>query len=100
MKTRLLKKLRNEAYWKLGVFKFSDGKYRIIYDKTLWNDVSEFNEKHWKMWGNEYQYHVFNDENEVFDNFDTAKSLCDRYRRNYILGEVRKMKFNNKKRYY
>lgn len=100
MKTRLLKKLREKAQWKLGVFKFYDGKYRVVYDKTLWDDVSEFDEDNWKKWGDNYQYYVFNDETEVCDTIEKAKHLCDIYRINYILSEVRKLKLNNKKRYY
>ena len=98
--TKLLKKLRREAYWKLGVFKFEDGKYRVVYDKTYWNDVSEFNEKHWRAYGDKYQYQVFNRKDEVCDTLEGAKMVCDFYRRAYILNEVRKMRHNNKRRYY
>lgn len=98
--TKLLKKLRREAYWKMGVFKFSDGKYRVVYDKTYWNDVSEFNERHWRAYGDKYQYQVFNEKEEVCDTLEEAKEVCDCYRRNYILREVRRMRNSNDRRYY
>lgn len=100
MKTKLLKKLRREAYWKLGVFKFSDGKYRVVYDKTLWNDVSEFNEKDWIRYGDDYHYQVFDEDCEVCDTLEEAKDVCDHYRRQYILREVRRMRNKNDRRYY
>lgn len=100
LKTKLLKRLRREACGKVGVFKFSDGKYRVVYDKTFWNDVSEFNEKHWRAYGDEYQYQVFNRDAEVCDTLEEAKKVCDHYRRAYILREVRRMRNSNERRYY
>ena len=100
LKTKLLRKLRREAYWKLGVFKFEDGKYRVVYDKTGWNDVTEFNEKHWKIYGDKYQYQVFNRKDEVCDTLEGAKKLCDYYRISYILNEVRKKRMGNVRRMY
>lgn len=100
LKTKLLKRLRGEAYGKFGVFKFSDGKYRVVYDKTFWNDVTEFNEKHWRAYGDEYQYQVFNRDVEVCDTLERAKIVCDYYRRQYILREVRRIRQGNHRRFY
>jgi len=100
LRTKLLKRLRSEAYWKLGVFKFEDGKYRVVYDKTLWNDVSGFDEKEWKRWGEESHYQVFDRPDEVCDTLEEAKHVCDYYRRQYILNQVREMKMGNVRRMY
>ena len=42
MKTRLLKKWRNEAWNRIGVFQQADGKYRIVFDKSVVGDVSGY----------------------------------------------------------
>ena len=68
LKTKLLRKLRREAYWKL--------------------------------YGDKYQYQVFNRKDEVCDTLEGAKMVCDFYRRAYILNEVRKMRMGNVRRMY
>ena len=81
MKTTLLKSLRKQANRKLGVFKLSDGSYAIVWDKTLWNDVSEFDEKDWRTHGNDYQYQVV----RTAHTYNEAVKLCDECTRTYIL---------------
>ena len=100
LRTKLLRKLRSEAYWKLGVFKFSDGKYRVVYDKTVLNDVSKFDEKEWKRCGEESGFQVFDDADEVCDTLEKARDVCDFYRRQYILNKVREKKMGNVRRMY
>lgn len=96
MKTRLLKTLRSQADSKLGVFRLLNGKYAVVWDKTLWNDVTEFNEKDWKAYGDEYHYRVV----EVTETYNEAVDVCDRCRRSYILGQVRERRYGTKKRVY
>ena len=101
LKTKLLKRLRSEAYWKLGVFKFSDGKYRVVYDTSCMNDVSRFNEKEWRMYGDESFFQVFDKtKDDVSDTLEDAMKVCDYYRRQYILNEVRKKRYGNDRRMY
>ena len=100
LKTKLLRKLRNKARCKLGVFKFSDGKYRVVFDRTLYEDVSRFDEKEWRRWGDEYGCEVFNKKDDVSDNLEDAKKVCDHYRRQYILNKVREKRLGNATRMY
>ena len=98
LKTKLLRKLRFEAYCNIGVFKFSDGKYRIVYDLSYLDNVNRFNESEWKMYKDNYLFKVFNEEDGC-DTLEEAKELCDRYRRAYILKRVRQLR-GNQHRYY
>ena len=100
LKTKLLKMLRSDARNRIGVFKFSDGRYYVVYDTSFMHDVSNFNEKEWKMYGDEYHYQVFNRKDEVCDTLEEAKEVCDYYRRQYILNEVRKKRMGNVRRMY
>ena len=99
LKTKLLRKLRYEALCKFGVFRFSDGKYRTVYDTSVLNDVNRFNEIEWETYKDDYYCHVFNREKDVCDNLEEAKKICDDYRRAYILRRVRELR-GNRYRYY
>ena len=96
MKTKLLTDLRAEARGKLGVFKLSDGTYAVVWDKTLWNDVSGFSEKDWRLYDKDYLYQVV----EIVKSYNEAVDVCDRCRRTYILNEVHKRRYGNSHRIY
>ena len=101
LKTKLLKMLRSDARNRIGVFKFSDGRYYVVYDTSFMHDVSNFNEKEWKMYGDESLFQVFNKtKDDVSDTLEEAIKVCDYYRRQYILNEVRKRKYGNNRRMY
>jgi len=100
LKTKLLKKLRSEARNRIGVFKFSDGKYRVVFDASCLGDVSYFNENDWKIEGDGSLFQVFDRKDEVSDTIEEAMKVCDYYRRKFILREVRRKKFGDEKRYY
>ena len=90
MKTKLLKKLRNEAGNRIGVFKQTDGKYKVIFDKTIFGDVSQYDPMY-----KGYQILETN-----LEGLTEAIKLCDFYRRCFILREVRKKRYGNKDRVY
>ena len=101
LKIKLLKRLRAEAYRRIGVIKFSDKKYRIVLDKlTSRRGLSKFNEYSWHLYQDEYSYLVVEREDDVCDTLEEAKIICDDYRRLYILREVRKLRTGNVNRYY
>ena len=43
MKTKLLRKLRSEAWARIGVFAQDDGNYRVVFDKRIVGNVGEYN---------------------------------------------------------
>lgn len=96
MRTRLLEKLRYRANGKCGVFRLSNGRYAVVWDKTLWDDVSEFKEELLDMYGYDYQYQVI----DVMNTYDEAVNKCDECRRQYILSLAREKRYKNKKRLY
>lgn len=96
MKVALLKDLRRQAHRKLGIFKFSDGKFYPVFDTSIYMPMlSDFDEKRWRS-GMDNDYQVF----EGYDTLEDAKVKCDCLRREYILRELRKMKGGNSNRYY
>ena len=90
MKTKLLKKLRSEAANRIGVFKQDDGKYKVIFDKTIFGDVSQYDPMY-------KGYQIL--ETDIEDLTEAIES-CDFYRRCFILREVRKKRFRNEDRLY
>lgn len=94
MKTKLLKKLRREANLHYGVFLNDDGMYEVVHDRDmLYPDLSKYNR-------DEY---VGRDRFEVVaesGDLETAKKLCDNYRRGFILRMVAKMRYGRIDRVY
>lgn len=96
MKTKLLKKWRQEAVNRIGVFKTPNKTFSVVFDKTLIGDVSNWDENY-----NEGGYQI------VEENIKTlleAMAFCDEFRRAFILREARKewneKYYGSKKRYY
>lgn len=97
MKTKLLSKLRSESREHIGVFKDKGG-YMVIFDKHIYfPDLQYFNpdERHTKDSLTRYQILE-----ENVETLDKAKDMCDFYRRNYILQQVREMRYKNRRRVY
>ena len=98
MKAKLLKKLRNKAEERIGVF-FCEGQnsYSIVFDKRVLGDVSDWAPKN----NIDDSYQVI--KSGIFDK-NEAINECDRYRRIFILDEARrywgKSKYGNKERIY
>ena len=92
MKTRLLKKWRNEAWNRIGVFKQADGKYRIVFDKSVVGDVSG-HDKYPLAKG-------FQVVCEDIEDFSEAVERCDNLRREFILQEMRRKKYGTTNRMY
>ena len=95
MNVKLLKSLRNTARNKIGVFRFSNGKYHTIFNRSFLTSLSDFDEKSWKQYGEDSGYQVF----EGCENLKDAIAMCNYYRREFILRELRRMK-GNVDRYY
>lgn len=92
MKTKLLHSLREQSKRKIGVFSSDDNTYRIVFDRdAICPDISQFNGEV----DNEYQLLETG-----IKTLEEAKTLCDMYRRKWILQVIREMKYNNSKRYY
>ena len=85
MKTRLLKKWRNEAWNRIGVFQQADRKYRIVFDKSVVGDVSGY-DKYPLAKG-------FQVVCEDIEDFSEAVERCDNLRREFILQEMRRKKY-------
>lgn len=97
MKTKLLSKLRNESREHIGVFNDKSG-YMVIFDKHIYlPDLQYFNpdERHTKDSLTRYQILE-----ENVETLDKAKDMCDFYRRNYILQQLREMRYKNRRRVY
>lgn len=92
MKTRLLKKWRNEAWNRIGVFQQEDGKYRIVFDKSVVGDVSGY-DKYPLAKG-------FQVVCEDIEDFSEAVERCDNLRREFILQEMRRKKYGTTNRMY
>lgn len=96
MKTKLLKKWRQEAINRIGVFEMSDRTFSVIFDKSIFGEVS-----HWEEGRHEYGYQVVKSDIETLDE---AISVCDSTRRSFILREARKewnkKYYGSKQRYY
>lgn len=83
LKTALLKKWRKEAFHRIGVFERKNGKYVIVFDKSGWGDVSQFEEN-----GFSSKFcQILQDDIETIED---AKSDCDFFRRVFILREAEK----------
>ena len=82
MKTKLLKKWRKEAWNRIGLFKQDDGKYRVVFDKSGWGLVYEYE--------NCPESKSFQVVCRDIEDPDEAKSRCDEIRRIFILREARK----------
>ena len=96
MKTKLLKKWRQEAINRIGVFEMSDRTFSVIFDKSVFGEVS-----YWEEDRHEYWYQVVKGGMETLDE---AISVCDSARRSFILREARKewnkKHYGSKQRYY
>lgn len=96
MKTKLLKKWRQEAINRIGVFELSDGTFSVIFDKSFMGDVSD-----WLEGRHDIGYQVVKSNIETLDE---AISVCDSTRRFFILREARKewneKHYGSKQRYY
>jgi len=81
LKTALLKKWREVAFNRIGVFEKKNGKYIIVFDKSGWGDVSQFKEE-----GFSSKFcQILRDD---IDTIEEAKSDCDFFRRAFILREA------------
>lgn len=96
MKTKLLKKWRQEAINRIGVFGSSDGTFSVIFDKSIIGDVSG-----WVEGFHEIGYQVVK---VGIETLAEAISVCDSTRRSFILREARKewneKHYGSKQRYY
>lgn len=99
LKTKLLKKWRHEANVRIGVFERDNGRFIIVFDKSWYGSVSNFNENYDKK--NMTPYQIMKEE---YETLEEAKEMCDYYRRQYILREARNeycgYKFGNPARKY
>ena len=96
MKTKLLKKWRQEAVNRIGVFEMSDRTFSVIFDKTIIGYVSG-----WVEGCHDIGYQVVR---SGIETLDEAISVCDSTRRSFILREARKewneKYYGSKQRYY
>ena len=97
MKTKLLKKWRREAQCGIGVFKQDDGRYEVLFDKTMWCNIGFAYEE------DPDRVHIQTLCKDIED-YDEVVEWCDYYRREFILREARnewrKRKYGTKKRVY
>ena len=94
LKVKLLHKLRCDAYNKFGVFK-ENNTYTVVFDKSkISYDVSRYN----RILAPEY-YQIID---EGIENVEEAICNCDSYRMDWILDQVRKLRYKstNENRYY
>lgn len=90
MKTKLLIKLRKDAEERIGVFENNeDNKYAVVLDLRIIPDFGDYrkNSPHFQVLG-------------TFNSTQEAINLCDYYRRELILKQVRKIRFKNSNRIY
>lgn len=96
MKTKLLKKWRQEAENRIGVFRIEEtNRYSVVFCKSAWGFVSDWTP------GETCGHQILE---EGIENFEEAKASCDFYRRIYILREARKdwnkKRYGSRQRYY
>lgn len=82
MKTKLLKKWRNEAVNRIGVFAADDKTYKVVFDKSIFCDVSDY----YKNVG----FSGFQVVCEGIEDIHEAVKRCDEVRRQFILREARR----------
>ena len=97
MKTKLLKKWRQEAMNRIGVLEDeAKGTFSVIFDKSVFGNVSR-----WEEDSNKNEYQVVKDNIKALDE---AISVCDIARRSFILRQARKewneKHYGSKQRYY
>ena len=83
MKTRLLRKLRQEAEKRIGVFKDRD-EYLVIIDTTLSPNVYSWTGVEWESWKFEFL-------EEGIKTIEEAQALCKRHRRRFIVVEANEL---------
>ena len=92
MKNKLLIKLRRDANERVGVFyDKNNNNFSVILDSHIIPDLS--------------YYEKCKTENDYITlyttkSLDEAKHICDHYKREVILLQVRQMKYKNSKRFY
>lgn len=97
MKTKLLKKWRQDAMNRIGVFKDeAKGTFSVIFDKSVFGNVLR-----WEEHSDEYWYQVVKSDIKALDE---AISVCNSARRSFILRQARKewneKHYGSKQRYY
>lgn len=97
MKTKLLKKWRQEAMNRIGVLEDeAKGTFSVIFDKSVFGNVSR-----WEEHSDEYWYQVVKSDIKALDE---AITVCDSARRSFILRQARKewneKHYGSKQRYY
>ncbi len=96
MKIKLLKHLRNRSKRKVGVFRQTNGKYKIIFDKNLYlDDLSSYEDGDECKVNTRYQLLE-----QDIDNLNEAIKSCEYWRNVFIRQEINTMKFGNHKRVY
>ena len=96
LKTKLLRKWRNEAEIRIGVYELKDNTYAVVFDKSIFPDCRKWNEDRYS----EY-YQVVR---KGIETLEEAKDVCIKVRRSFILREARtewnEKKFGVKNRYF
>lgn len=90
MKTKLLKRLRNDATERVGVmFNKNNGTYEVVIDKRIIPTFEDYNNgsQHFGILG-------------TYSSRSEAIKVCDYYRRYVILKQVREMRYKNQYRIY
>lgn len=94
MKTRLLRKLRGEAWNRIGVFVQDDWNYRVVFDKRIIGNVGEYNPVE-LLYEKSFQV-VYKD----IEKLSEAIECCKEARREFILREARKYRYGTRNRIY
>ena len=94
MKTKLLRKLRSEAWARIGVFMQDDGNYRVVFDKRIIGNVGEYNPVE-LLYQKSFQV-VHKD----IEKLSEAIEWCKGARREFILMEARKHRYGTRNRIY
>ena len=92
MKTKLLRKWRKAAWYRIGVFKQKDGKYRVVFDRSVIGNVSEYDESD--------SYDSFQVLVKDIEDFSAAVEECNHFRRQFILRLVAERKYGTANRMY
>ena len=90
MKTKLLKRLRNDATERVGVmFNKKNDTYEVVIDKRIIPTFEDYKEgsSHFGILG-------------TYSSRPEAIKVCDAYRRYVILKQVREMRYKNQNRVY
>lgn len=99
MKTKLLKKWRQEAVNRIGVFETADGTFSVVFDKSFYGYVSDWREDYSEKYKAGYQII-----NSGIKTLEEARVMCDGARRIFILREARKewreRYYGSEQRYY